>query len=494
MLFKNKKRRFFWLLTAVAFLGAIFVGYTKLQAYWKKSANNLFREATIRRGDIKFEVKCTGRVDPILSVQVGAFVSGPIQKVCVDFNDKVTKDQLLAELDPQVFEAQCRQAKAMLDHSEADLLQSRAKLRQADRDYKRAQALYKKTDNPQAAKKDNCISESDYDLYEANFEMAGAAVKIAEATVDQNKAALDMATTNRGYTTIRSPVDGIVIDRKVDAGQTLASQYQTPVMFVVAPELDKRVWIFASIDEADIGLVRKAEANKLPVQFTVDAYQNEKFEGKIVQVRLGPKAAAQQNMPVNVVTYVTVVEAPNTDLKLLPGMTANLVFRVDRHDNVVKLPNAALRFHPKPEFVHPKHMAVLEGLKTEDEQEQSDAKDKAANDSSEPNGHAAVKDSAEKKDADGSADANNDGQSDDKTAGGESAEKAKTGDKDSAKGSPAEKKKKYVWVIDGERLAPIEVKTGLSDSRHTELVAGELKEGSKVVTGMKTAAEADSKK
>lgn len=494
MFFKNKKRRFFWLLTAVAFLGAVFVGYTKLQAYWKKTATSLFREATIRRGDIKFEVKCTGTVQPILSVQVGAFVSGPIKKVCVDFNDKVTQDQLLAELDPQVLDAQCRQAKALLDHSEGDLLQSRAKRRQAERDYKRAQALYKRTDDPQIAKKENCISESEFDLYEANYETAVAAVKIAEATVDQNKAALDMATTNLGYTSIRSPVEGIVIDRKVDAGQTLASQYQTPVMFVVAPELDKRVWIFASIDEADIGLVRKAEANKLPVQFTVDAYQNEKFEGKIVQVRLGPKAAAQQNMPVNVVTYVTVVEAPNTDLKLLPGMTANLVFRVERHDNVLRLPNAALRFHPKPEFVHPKHLPVLEGLKTEDEQEQSDAKDKAASDSSEPNGDAATTDSAEKKDV-GDKDGTQEKERspNDKPAGGESADAPKTGDKESAKDSPV-KKKKYVWVIDGERLAPVELKTGLIDSRYTELVSGELKDGSKVVTGMKTAAEADSKK
>jgi HlyD family secretion protein len=199
-------------------------------------------------------------------------------------------------------------------------------------------------------------------------------------------------------------------------------------------------------------------------------------------------------MPVNVVTYVTVVEAPNTDLKLLPGMTANLVFRVDQHEKVLKIPNAALRFHPKPEFVDPKHMAVLEGLKTDDEQEQGDAKDKAANDSSEPNGDAAAKDSAKTKDTDGKADAKDKGQADNKSGNGASAEKPKTSDQNAAKDAPVEKKKKYVWVIDGDRLAPVEVKTGLSDSRHTELVSGELNEGSKVVTGMKTAAEADSKK
>ncbi len=347
-----------------------------MHAYWKKTAGDLFREGTIRQGDIKFEVKCTGTVGPVLSVQVGAFVSGPIQKVYVDFNDKVKEKQLLAELDPQVFDAQCRQAKASLEHSLADLEQFKAKLHQTEREFERAKELHKTSDTASAADRaGNCISESDFDLAEVNFEMAAAAVKVADATVEQNRAAYDMAVTNRNYTKIRSPVDGIIIDRKVDAGQTLASQYQTPVMFVVAPELDKRVWILASIDEADIGLVRKAEANKQPVQFTVDAYQNEKFEGKIVQVRLGPKAA-QPNMPVNVVTYVTVVEAPNADLKLLPGMTANLVFRVDQHEKVLRIPNAALRFHPKPEFVHPRHLAVLEGLKTEEDSEDGDSKAK----------------------------------------------------------------------------------------------------------------------
>ncbi len=191
--------------------------------------------------------------------------------------------------------------------------------------------------------------------------MAAANVEVAKATVEQNQAALDAAETNLTYTSIRSPVEGIVIDRKVDAGQTLASQFQTPVMFVVAPDLEKKIYILASVDEADIGLIRKAQEKQQPVHFTVDAYPDEPFEGKITQVRLGPKAA-QPNMPVNVVTYTAVVEAPNAELKLLPGMTANLVFQIEKHEKVLKIPNAALRFHPKPEYVHPEHLALLEGL------------------------------------------------------------------------------------------------------------------------------------
>jgi HlyD family secretion protein len=467
------KRRFFWLLAGVGFIGAAWVGYRKLHEHWKTSAADLFRVGTVRRGDVSFEVKCTGTVQPILSVQVGAFVSGPIQKVCVDFNDRVVKDQLLAEIDPRVFDAQCRQAKSLRDHSLANLDQSKAKLHQTERDFKRAKDLHSILGIPGTNRAVKGITDSDYDLAEANYEMAAATVKLAEATVEQNRAALEMAEANRGYTLIRSPVDGIVIDRKVDAGQTLASQYQTPVMFVVAPELEKKVWILASIDEADIGLVRKAEKNGQPVRFTVDAYREEKFEGKIVQVRLGPKSALP-NVQVSVVTYVAVVEAPNTELKLLPGMTANLVFQIDKHEQVLKIPNAALRFHPKPEMVHPRHLTVLEGLKSEEEQEESGSAAKEKK-----------KDEDEENAADGKENA--DGKNGETTNA--SADGAKDKEDKSAPGGEAGRKK-YVWIIDGELLSPVEVTVGLSDARRTELVSGELKDGSKVVTGMKTAAEA----
>ena len=391
-------------------------------------------------------MKCTGTVQPVLSVQVGSYVSGPIQKVYVDFNDKVQKDQLLAEIDPQVYKAQCRQAKAALAHSVADLEQFKARLNQTEQDFKRAKELYKITDIPGTNRPIKGIADSDFDLAKANFEMATANVDVAKSTVEQNQAALDVAETNLSYTTIRSPVDGIVIDRKVDAGQTLASQFQTPVMFVVAPDLEKKIYILASVDEADIGLIRKAEERHQPVHFTVDAYPDEPFEGKITQVRLGPKEA-QPNMPVNVVTYTAVVEAPNTELKLLPGMTANLVFQIEKHEKVLKIPNAALRFHPKPEYVHPKHLALLEGLHSENEEE---GEEKAA------------KTAKQDEDADLDTDA-------------DTASKKEV--------------KKYVWIVDGDLLSPVEIKVGINDSHHTEMISGDLKEDQKVVTGIKTAAE-----
>ena len=479
------------MLACVAFVGAIPAGYMKLQNYRRVSAADRFRTSSVRRGDVKYEVKCTGTVQPVLSVQVGSYISGPIQKVLVDFNDKVQKDQLLAEIDPQVYKAQCRQAKASLAHSAADLDQFKAKLNQTERDYKRAKDLHEIKDIPGLNHSIKGIADSDYDLARANFEMATANVEVAKATVEQNQALLDAAETNLGYTAILSPVEGIIIDRKVDAGQTLASQFQTPVMFIVAPDLDKKVHILASIDEADIGLVRKAELNKQPVHFTVDAYQDEEFEGNIIQVRLGPKAA-DLNTPVTVVTYIAVVEAPNTELKLLPGLTANLVFQIDKHEKVLKIPNAALRFHPRPEYVHPKDMALLEGLKSEDEGEEttSDAKENS-DDEAEDTASDAKKKADDKADESGStAKKKPDEKSDASATNG----KKKADEKTDAKDKSNNSKKKYVWIIDGDLLSPVEVKVGISDSRHSELVFGDLKEGSKVVTGMKTAAEAASAK
>ena len=190
---------------------------------------------------------------------------------------------------------------------------------------------------------------------EATYETAVANVAVCKATIEQSKAALELAQTNLDYTKIRSPVDGIIIDRKVDSGQTVASQFQTPELFKVAPDMEKRIYVFASVDEADIGLIRDAKEHQQPVMFTVDAYPNDLFQGKIHQVRLNPTTTQ------NVVTYPVVVESPNADLKLLPGMTASLSFQIDKHKNVVRVPNAALRFYPKTEHVRPEDRHLLEG-------------------------------------------------------------------------------------------------------------------------------------
>ena len=423
------KHIFIWLIAAVVIAGVGAAGYNRFHAPRNTVANGNYRTVAVQRGDIKLTVNSTGTVQPVLSVQVGSYASGPILKVYVDFNDMVKKGQILAEIDPQVYKAQCRQAKAALDHSIADLEQFKAKLNQMDRDFKRAKELHEIRDIPGANRIIKGIADSDFDLAKANFEMATANVDVAKAVIEQNRATLDMAETNLTYTTIRSPVDGVVIDRKVDAGQTVAAQFQTPVMFVVAPDLEKRIYVYASVDEADIGLIRDAQARNEPVHFTVDAYPKDSFEGKIFQVRMNPTTVQ------NVVTYTVVVESSNPQIKLLPGMTANLVFQIENHTGVLTIPNAALRFYPKPEQVRESDLAIL------------------------------ASSSGDSQTADRNA----------KNTGGNAYPAAQSN-----------RNQKYVWVTDGDLLAAIKFETGLSDKSCTEIVSGDLHEGQEVVIGLQS--------
>lgn len=416
------KRFLFWTVCLGLLIGAGVGGYKYFYASKGSANGDKYRVAVVRRGAITSVVNSSGTVQPVQSVQVGSFVSGPIRKVLVDFNSQVKAGQVLAEVDPLLFNAQRNQAKAMLDRANADLLQAEAKCEQTKREWDRAKSLTLI----------KAIADTDHDLAKAAYETAKANVAICEATIAQNKASLELAQTNLGYTTITSPVDGLITDRKVDSGQTVASQFQTPVLFVVAPDLEKKVYVLASVDEADIGLIRDAQKREQPVTFKVDAYPKDTFEGKIFQLRLTPTTVQ------NVVTYTVVVEAPNPEIKLLPGMTANLSFQIEKHTDVLKVPNAALRFFPKPEQVRERDRAILEG-KTPDGQASPDAvgvDDAAAEDGSTP-----------------------------------------------ASGS----KPRYVWVVgDDDLLSAIKITTGLSDKTSTELISGDLEEGKELVTGMKT--------
>lgn len=409
------------LIAGVTIVGTAVAGYSYFHTSRPGTQNDKYRTMAVRRGDLKFVVNSTGTVQPVRSVQVGSFVSGPIRKVCVDFNAIVKKGQLLAEVDPLLFKAQRDQARASLDSAQANLLQAQAKLKQAEHDWKRAETLL-----PAKA-----IADSDFDLAKATYETAKAIVAICEATIEQQKGALKLAEVNLDYTEITSPVDGVVTDRKVDPGQTLASQFQTPVLFVVAPDLEKKVNVLASVDEADIGLVREAQARGEPVRFRVDAYPKDTFEGKIVQVRLTPTTVQ------NIVTYTVVVESSNPQLKLLPGMTASLAFQVEKRKGVLKIPNAALRFFPKPAQVRESDRSIVEDA----------SPDKKAGEGSE------AADATEKD--------------------------------DDSDGLEHSSKPKYVWIVDGDLLSAVKVTTGLTGKNFTELVSGDLKEGQALVTGVK---------
>jgi HlyD family secretion protein len=363
----------------------------------------------------------TGTVQPVLSVHVGSFVSGPISELFVDFNQKVTEHMLLATIDPRIYKAAVARDSAALKNREAEVDRVKAQLQQAINDEERAKKLYE--DNP------DFISESELDVYHFNRKSLEAQVAVAETAVEQAQANLQNSEANLGYTEIKSPVDGIVIDRKIDPGQTLAAQFQTPELFIVAKDMDKEMHIFASVDEADIGLIQEAQRRGQTVQFTVDAYPDELFEGKIHQVRMSSTTTQ------NVVTYPVVVSAPNRDMKLMPGMTAELSFRVDETENVLRVPNPALRFFPQPEQVRPEDRKLLDGAEAASDEE---------------TGTSEVELSA--------------------------AEKAE---------ARAKRNRRHVWVAEGDLLRAVEVVTGISDHKHTEIVSGNVSEGMKLVTGIK---------
>lgn len=279
----------------------------------------------ITRGDIKSTVSATGTVNAVTTVQVGTQVSGTIKQLFADYNSPVKKGQLLAQIDPAVFEAQVGQARANLMSARATLEKSRVTLRDTQTTFERNKILYAK----------NFIAKSDLDTAETNYLSAQAQIKISEAQVQQTQAALDAASINLKYSKILSPVDGTVISRNVDIGQTVAASFQTPTLFTIAQDLTK-MQIDTSVDEADIGKIAVGQH----VAFTVDAYPELTFSGQVSVIRNAPITVS------NVVTYDAVIIVDNSALKLKPGMTANVSIETATALGALRIPNAALRFKP----------------------------------------------------------------------------------------------------------------------------------------------------
>lgn len=294
-------------LAAVILLFLIFVG-------GDKKSEATFVTAEAERGNISILVTATGTLEAVTTVQVGSQVSGTISALYVDFNDRVKKGQLIAQLDPTFLKAQVAQTKADLERATASVNLSK-------KEYERAMSLFQK----------NLISESERDLSLTNYELAVAQQKSATA-------ALDRARTNLDYATIVSPIDGVVISRNVDVGQTVAASLQAPTLFTIAQDLAE-MQVNTSIDEADIGAIGEGQQ----VLFTVDAYPDSTFEGYVSQIRLSPEIVQ------NVVTYNVIIQVSNPQLLLKPGMTANVTILVDHRENVLKVPAGALRFRPPME-------------------------------------------------------------------------------------------------------------------------------------------------
>ncbi len=339
--------------------------------YWaigrSKPTQNTLIKGKIERGSIRISVNATGTLEAVRTVQVGSQISGQIAKLHADYNSTVKQGQLLAEIDPRTFQSQVlteqsslasaqarlQSAQADLINQEANLLQVQASLKVAEVANDNAQLLYKRSQEllakGLASTNDDDVARSNAQSSAAKVLQAQAAVKQAEAQIRSRQAALESsqsdivgskaqlerAQINLDLTKIYSPVDGVVISRSVDIGQTVAASLSAPVLFLIANDL-ARMQVKANIDEADIGKI----TDEVQVTFTVDAYRNDVFAGKISEVRLEPQTVQ------NVVTYGVIVGVENPQLKLKPGMTANLTMVVDEHDNVLTVPNAALRFTP----------------------------------------------------------------------------------------------------------------------------------------------------
>ena len=282
-----------------------------------------FRSENVKRGDIETTVTATGTVNAVTTVLVGTQVSGAIKNIYADFNSLVKKGQLIALIDPAIFEAQVNQAKANLLSAKANLEKAEATLIDAKRTFDRNEQLFSK----------NLIARSDVDTAETNYETSRAQVTASKAQVAQMEASLRIAETNLRYTRIISPVNGTVVSRNVDIGQTVAASFQTPTLFNIAQDLTK-MQIDSSVAEADIGKIKVGQ----PVEFTVDAYPDSPFHGSVSEIRNAPVTVQ------NVVTYDVVIKVDNPELKLKPGMTANVSIIVSTKKDVLKIPNAALRF------------------------------------------------------------------------------------------------------------------------------------------------------
>jgi HlyD family secretion protein len=282
-----------------------------------------FRTEPVSRGDVQQSVTATGTVNAVTTVLVGTQVSGTIKQLFVDFNSRVKKGQLIAQIDPSTFESQVQQAKANMLSAQANLEKSNTALVDAKRTFERNKELFAK----------NLIPRSDLETSETNYESAKAQVNSSKAAIEQSKASLDIARQNLEYTKIVSPVDGVVISRNVDVGQTVAASFQTPTLFTIAQDLTK-MQIDTNIAESDIGVVRVGQE----VEFTVDAYPDITFKGKVWQKRQAPITVQ------NVVTYDVVIQVNNQDLKLMPGMTTNVSIIISTSHDVLRITNAALRF------------------------------------------------------------------------------------------------------------------------------------------------------
>lgn len=318
-----------WLrrLLVLLVLAGLVAGVVVYRAKTKPPPPARYVTAEVGRGDVFETVQSTGQIKPLTEVQVGAQVSGRITKVHVDFNSRVKAGDVLAEIDPTLFGAQ-------IDANQAQLAAAIANVKRAEANIAAAKV---RLDRAKKIVQEGVGSQSELDTAQGSYDVAMAEVSAAKAQVSQINASLKSSRTNLEYTHIYSPIDGIVINRAIDPGQTVAASFQAPTLFVIAQDL-RKMRVLADIDEADVGRLKEG----MGADISVDAFQGETFKGTVSQVRFSPVSSS------GVVTYAAVIEVDNPDIKLRPGMTATVTIRSAEAKATSKIPNAALRFKPSP--------------------------------------------------------------------------------------------------------------------------------------------------
>ena len=294
--------------------------------FFGKNPNADYVTVPVKRKTIIEAVEASGTVNPVNTVDIGSQVSGMIKDIYVDYNSKVKKGQLLAQIDPSLFQAQVDKARGDLEAARSNKAKIEAMLVYDKKNYERYKKLYTK----------NYVAKSDLDLAEATYKSDLAQIAAAQGTINQAQATLQNNLTNLRYTRIVSPVDGIVVSRAVDVGQTVAASFQTPTLFQVAQDLTN-MQIEVNVSEADIGRIKKGQE----VEYTLDGYADEVFHGKVTEVRIAPTTVS------NVVTYTVIVDVDNKDQKMIPGMTANVSIITNKRENVICVQTDALRFTDK---------------------------------------------------------------------------------------------------------------------------------------------------
>jgi len=401
-------------------LGLVVVVVTGAAAYFRidaDAATPRLMTSRITRGAVVQTVSSTGTLQPVDTVEVGTQISGTIKTLGANFNSIVKKGQVIATLDPALIESQVEQARASVARLRADLEQSKVNVKDTQQKLARAKAL----------QTEQLIAQSDFDAAGIAADAAAAAVKSQQAQLGQSEAALRQNEVSLSNTIIRTPVDGIVLSRNVEVGQTVSAGLQAPTLFVIARNL-ATMQLNASVNEADIGLVQAAQG----VSFTVDAYGEQRFTGKVREVRLQPTTTN------NVVTYTVVIDVPNDEQKLKPGMTATVSIEVARADDVVRIPAAALRFQPTQEV-----LTAINGP----------SNDSSANAS----GSGGTKGTRTRGNGNGAGNGNGTG----------------TGTKPTV-----------IWTLTDGRLAPVRVTPGLSDGMQVAVLNTTLQPGTEVATGL----------